>query len=223
MGRQEKSLKHPIGQFLLKECLTVHDTVGCHVKFCLKKWYLIERLKFKVTIPALFYFIKFHHTKPKCEQDNLKSQSDDHSTSFPYSYTDKESCGIIDTEFPNGSHSFVCENGKIITPKPISNSSLSPNSQNVKTDIVTTKSGKNAEFSWNMVKHCIKNVIFFYTFLEEKDQNIQLNDTFPLRKQNSPGMRYQIIPHFVHAWWQLTCRRWWAGKTSYASVALQQV
>ena len=42
-------------------------------------------------------------------------------------------------------------------------------------------------FPWNMVKNGIKNVIFlhiFRSFLEEKDQNIHLNDKFPLNIAN---------------------------------------
>ena len=63
-----------------------------------------------------------------------------------------------------------------------------------------TKAGKNAKFPWNMVKVCIKNVIFFthfQIFLPEKDTNIHLNDKFPLKiakislqKQNFPGIRF---------------------------------
>ena len=69
------------------------------------------------------------------------------------------------------------------------------------------KAGKNAKLTWNMVKNCIN---FFFTnfqkFLEEKNQNIHLNDEFPLKianislqKQNFPGMRFPN-PHFFHAW-----------------------
>ena len=57
---------------------------------------------------------------------------------------------------------------------------------------------KNAKIPWNMVKNCVKNV----KFLEEKDQNIHLNEKFPLKianlslqkkkyikEKNIPGMR----------------------------------
>ena len=44
---------------------------------------------------------------------------------------------------------------------------------------------KSAKFPWNMVKNCVNNEIFFYTFSEEKYQNILLNDKFPLKITNT--------------------------------------
>ena len=60
------------------------------------------------------------------------------------------------------------------------------------------KTGKNAKFPWNVIKHFIKNLNYFANFrhfcIKEKDQNIPYK--FPLKianislqKQNFPGMR----------------------------------
>ena len=49
---------------------------------------------------------------------------------------------------------------------------------------------KNAKFPWNIVKNCIKNVIFFthfQNFFEEKHRNIHLNDIFPLKNCKYPS------------------------------------
>ena len=58
------------------------------------------------------------------------------------------------------------------------------------------KAGQNAKFPWNMVKNCVKNVIFLQIFqksLEEKYKNIHLYDNFPLKIAKFPSRRQNFL------------------------------